>query len=179
MGGDIRLKKIVVTGPESTGKTTLSESLALNLKVPLIPEYARTYIEKLHRPYTYQDVENIALYQVQQEKEFTASTAGSILLMDTWLIMTKVWFDVVFGRFPGWIEHYLASAEIDLFLVCKPDIPWIEDPVRENGGEMRTKLFDRYCDEIQIHGFNFEIVEGAGEIRFRNALGLLKKHLII
>jgi nicotinamide riboside kinase len=157
----------------------LTEALALSLNVPWIPEYARTYVEGLGRPYTYQDVENIARYQVRQEKEISASSGNTILLMDTWLIMTKVWFEVVYGTFPSWIEPYISSAEIDLFLVCKPDVPWVEDPVRENGGEMRSILFDRYCHEIHLHGFNYEIVEGIGEIRFRNALGILNQYQLL
>ena len=176
--GDNRLKKIIVTGPESTGKTALSEALALKLNAALIPEYARSYVENLKRPYTYQDLEKIARYQIQQEKQWTETYGRGIILMDTWLIITKVWFEVVYGTFPDWIEEYISSADIDLFLVCRPDLPWIADPVRENGGEMRQKLFDRYCNEIELHGFSYEIVEGLGEIRVQNALELLKTHRI-
>ena len=179
MGGDSRLIKIVVTGPESTGKTTLTEALALHLNIPWIPEYARSYVEGLNRPYKYQDVEIIARYQVKQEKEISASKLTGIFLMDTWLIMTKVWLEMVYGSCPEWIEHYISIAKIDLFLVCKPDLPWINDPVRENGGEMRNILFDRYCEEIKLHSFPFSIVEGNGEIRLQNALGLLRQHHII
>ena len=179
MGRDNRLRKIVITGPESTGKTTLTETLALNLNVPWIPEYARNYVEALHRPYTYQDVENIARFQVQQEREFSDIGPKNILLMDTWLIMTKVWFDVVYGSIPEWIEQYISSAKIDLFLICRPDLPWINDPVRENGGEMRNILFKRYCKEVQEYGFPFEIIEGTGEMRFGNALSFIKQHLLI
>jgi NadR type nicotinamide-nucleotide adenylyltransferase len=179
MGGDNWLKKVVVTGPESTGKTTLSEALALHLHIPWIPEYARSYVEGLIRPYTYQDVEIISRYQIMKEKEMDVTSPKSILLMDTWLIMTKVWFEVVYGSSPEWIEQYISAAKIDLFLVCRPDLPWMADPVRENGGEMRNILFDRYCKEINLHGFPLAIVEGNGEIRFRNALELLKHHHII
>lgn len=178
MRGDNRLKKIIVTGPESTGKTALSETLTLKLNAALIPEYARSYVENLKRPYTYQDLEKIARYQIQQEKKWTETCDRGILLMDTWLIITKVWFEVVYGIFPDWIEEYISSDEIDLFLVCRPDLPWIADPVRENGGAMRQILFDRYCNEIELHGFSYEIVEGYEEIRVQNALELLKTHHI-
>ena len=176
--GDNRLKKIIVTGPESTGKTVLSEALALKLNAALIPEYARSYVENLNGPYTYQDLGKIARYQIQQEKQWTETYSRGIILMDTWLIITKVWFEVVYGTCPDWIEEYISSADIDLFLVCRPDLPWIADTVRENGGEMRQKLFDRYCSEIELHGFSYEIVEGFGEIRVLNALKLLKSHHI-
>jgi len=178
MGGVDRLKTIVVTGPESTGKTTLTEALALKLNATWIPEYARSYVEKLQRPYHYQDLENIAKHQIQQEKKYSKNANNGILLMDTWLIVTKIWFEVVYGNSPPWVDEYLASSEIDLFLVCSPDIPWVADQVRENGGEMRKVLFDRYCKEIEFYGFSYEIVEGFGDIRFQNALKLLQLHHI-
>ena len=170
------MKKIVITGPESTGKTTLAEALAQRLNAHLIPEYARSYVEKLDRPYNYSDVEMIAQHQLEEESRFSDSGVSGILLMDTWLIITKVWFEVVYGAAPGWIEKEIATDNIDLFLVCAPDIPWIADPIRENGGEMRLKLFDRYCKEIESHGFACEIVRGAGELRLQNAWNLLKSH---
>jgi len=168
------LRKIVVTGPESTGKTELSEALTLHLNAVLIPEYARSYVENLHRPYEYRDLEIIARHQMNQESRLVESAVNHILVMDTWLIITKVWFEVVFGSAPGWIEQYIASSNIDLFLVCKPDLPWIADPVRENGGEMRSKLFDRYCSEIEKYGFKYGVVEGFGAKRLQNALELIK-----
>ena len=170
------MKKIVITGPESTGKTTLAEALAQRLNAYLIPEYARSYIERLNRPYTYSDVEIIAKHQLEEESRFSGIGVSGILLMDTWLIITKVWFEVVYGTAPEWIGKHIATDDIDLFLVCAPDIPWIADPVRENGGKMRLKLFERYCKEIENHGFTYEIVRGAGELRLQNALNLLKSH---
>jgi NadR type nicotinamide-nucleotide adenylyltransferase len=172
------LRKIVVTGPESTGKSTLSETLATRLNAVLVPEYARSYVEQLGRPYTFRDVENIARYQVRQEKECSALSGNGIVVFDTWLILTKVWFDVVYGRVPGWIDEYIRSSDIALFLVCKPDLPWVADSVRENGGEMRDVLFNRYCREIEHYGFNYEIVEGKGDERWTNALRLIGNHHI-
>lgn len=162
--------KIVVTGPESSGKSTLSELLAHKLNAGLIPEYARSYMENLQRKYNYNDLEVIARQQVQQEKLLSQSKGNGIIVMDTWLIMTKVWFDVVFGKVPEWLEENIAAGDVDLFLVCKPDLPWIPDPVRENGGEMRNVLFERYCNEIAGYGYRPWIVEGEGEIRLQNAL---------
>jgi NadR type nicotinamide-nucleotide adenylyltransferase len=173
-----RLKKIVVTGPESTGKTMLSEALALKLNAGLIPEYARYYIEELKRPYTYDDVEKIARHQIQQEKEASESFKNGILIMDTWLIITKIWFEVVYGKFPDWIDEYIASSQIDIFLVCSPDLPWVGDSVRENGGEMRLKLFDMYRNEIGKYGFASQVVEGIEEDRLNNALKILKSYHI-
>jgi NadR type nicotinamide-nucleotide adenylyltransferase len=173
-----RLRKIVITGPESTGKTELSKALAVKLNARWIPEYARGYLEKLGRPYQYEDLEIIARHQIQQEKEESAKAGIGMLIFDTWLIITKVWFEVVYSKSPVWIEEYIAEANIDIFLVCSPDLPWIADAVRENGGEMRVKLFERYCREIDQYGFKYEIVEGSGEDRLNNALKHLQSHQI-
>ncbi|MEI7830837.1 MAG: ATP-binding protein [Prolixibacteraceae bacterium] len=173
------MKKIVISGPESTGKTTLSEALALELNAILIPEYARYYIESLDKPYTFSDVEAIAKYQMKEELNAMAFDTDGIIIMDTWLIITRVWFDVVFGRIPEWIDNYIVSSKIDLFLICAPDLPWVADPVRENGGEMRQRLFERYCREIEHFGFSYEIVVGTGAARVENALKFIKAHHIV
>lgn len=156
----------------------LSEALGIRLNAALIPEFARSYIESLGRSYTFADLEFIARHQIQEEIRLTRSSENGILLMDTWLIITKVWFDVVYGKTPEWVHEYITSSRIDLFLVCRPDLQWVPDAVRENGGEMRMKLFDRYCSEIERYGFKFEIVEGFDHDRLQNALHLLKSHYI-
>jgi nicotinamide riboside kinase len=170
------LRRIVVTGPESTGKTELSETLSKHLSGVLMPEFARSYIENLNRPYVYNDLEVIARHQIEEESRLVALAGDRILILDTWLIITKVWFEVVYGAAPDWVIDYIKSSNIDLFLICKPDLPWIPDPVRENGGVMREKLFNRYCKEIEEYGFKYGIVEGFGEERIQNAMQLIKTH---
>ena len=128
--------KIVVTGPESTGKTALAMYLSRVFGVEYIPEYARTYVENLHHPYTYEDVEHIA--RVQDKQFMEASKHGNkIVFFDTYLIITKVWFQEVFNRVPAWIDPKLRDSEISLFLLCDFDLEWIEDPIRENPGPRR------------------------------------------
>lgn len=171
-----KIKRIVLTGPESTGKTELSFSLAEKLGAVLVPEYARQYVEGLQRPYNYDDVVKIAKYQVAQEKEMASKIEKGIMVFDTWLIITKVWFDVVYGVCPPWVADYIRSSEIDLFLVCGTDLPWIADPVRENGGEKREALFRAYVHEIRSFNFYYEVIEGIGTARLKNALNALSKH---
>lgn len=170
------IHRIVITGPESTGKTELAQALAEKLDVIWIPEYARQYVENLNRPYNYDDVVQIARYQIAREAEYTSKIGKGILIFDTWLIITKVWFDLVFGKCPEWVSDHIRSSKIDLFLVCDADLPWIADPVRENGGEKRNQLFQMYCNEIRSFGFNYEIVSGFGDKRTENAMSALSKH---
>jgi NadR type nicotinamide-nucleotide adenylyltransferase len=171
---DLRL--IVITGPESTGKTALAQALAEKWNILWIPEYARQYVENLDHPYNYDDVVRIAQHQIREEAEYVAKVGHGVLFFDTWLIITKVWFDLVFGKCPEWITDHIRNSKIDLFLICNTDLPWIPDPVRENGGEKRELLLKLYCEEIRSFGFQYEIVEGFGQSRTENAVKALSRY---
>ena len=92
------------------------------------------------------------------------------LFSDTWLIITKIWFKFVYNETPVWLIDEIRKTKIDLFLVCDIDLPWIDDPVRENGGETRQILHNSYTKNIFDFGFRYRIVRGFDEIRFQNAL---------
>ena len=171
-----KIKRIVITGPESTGKTELAMALAEKLNSVWVPEFARQYVENLGHDYSYDNVVEIARHQIAEEKKYSKEAKNEILIFDTWLIITKIWFDVVYETCPSWIPDHIRSSEIDLFLVCATDLPWIADPVRENGGEKREELFQLYIKEIQKFGFKYEIVQGFGEDRLDCALRQLSKH---
>ncbi len=158
--------KIVLTGAESTGKSDLAKALGRRYNAPWIPEVARAYVEKLGRPYTYCDVEKIALYQIEEEKQHSQG----LVFFDTWLIITKVWFDFVYGKHPDWLDHHIRNSRVDLFLLCDIDLPWIADPVRENGGENREKLHQIYQEELNYYGFQYELISGTGKLRMKNAV---------
>jgi nicotinamide riboside kinase len=176
MMGENCIYRIVITGPESTGKTELAKVLAKKQNGDWIPEYARQYVENLDRPYNYDDVVHIARYQVAQDAGLALRSGRVVLIYDTWLILTKVWLEQVFGTCPEWISEHIRSTKIDLFLICDTDLPWIADPVRENGDVRREQLFKLYCEEIRHFGFNYEIVSGLGPARAENAMIALAKH---
>ena len=167
--------KIVVTGPESTGKTGIASHLSAVFKSPFIPEYARSYVEGLKRPYSYEDVEHIARVQQEQFEEMTTMNE-SLIILDTYLVITKIWFREVYGRIPGWIDQKLPDSGIDLFLLCYYDIRWVKDPVRENPGYRRKDLFDQYRREIEHLGIPFFVVKGSGNQRFKNAESAILYH---
>ncbi len=169
------LKKIVILGPESVGKTTLCLELQKRLNAVVIPEYARTYIESINRHYTYDDVEIIARRQVSDfRKAIAENPEKDFLILDTFLIATKVWFIHVYDRCPKWLQSEIEKAQIDLFLLLKPDIEWVEDPVRENP-HIREYLYDWYKREIEELGGNFVEIGGVGAIRTKRALRAINK----
>jgi len=165
--------RIVVCGPESTGKTELATELAGYYNCSWIPEYARTYIGTLNRPYSLEDVYHIAGVQLEQTKQ----AASGMLIYDTWLIITKVWLDLVFGIKDEKIEKLIMSRPVDFFLLCEPDIPWYPDPVRENGGEARQQLFLRYREEIERAGYPFSLVSGTGQERLASAVAGIDNYI--
>lgn len=169
-------KFIVLTGPESTAKSTLTQALAAHYHAPFYPEYAREYLSAKQGAYCFNDVEQIARGQIGQYDEAIRSGAGLVFL-DTWLIITKVWFEWSYHRVPHWLESSLADRPVDLYLLCRPDIPWEPDPLREHGGEQRKQLFDRYKSELNTGGFAFSEVYGLGEARLFSAVSAINGKL--
>jgi len=166
-------KIYIITGAESTGKSELTRWLANYFKVPYIPEFARNYIENLNRQYNYDDIELIAKKQIEQVNALKNSDYPFIFV-DTWLIITMIWFEFVFKRKPFWIEQELRNTKIEMFLVCDIDIPWIPDPVRENGGRNRVILHNKYIETLKKYNYNYNIVSGINEERYNCALKYLK-----
>jgi nicotinamide riboside kinase len=173
-GSEDRVIRIVLSGPESTGKTNISEYLAKKLGAEWIPEYARYYMNSLSGRYNYADVEHVARTQVEDYYKYSQP---GIVIFDTWLIITKVWFLRVYKRVPDWLEEEILNLKIDLFLLCEPDIPWETDPLRENGGKSRLVLYNLYKKEILRLGVSYSIIKGHGEIRNLNALHAVENFL--
>jgi len=171
------LLRIAVTGPESTGKSMLTQQLAKHFQSPWVPEYAREYIEKLGRPYSEDDILAIARGQMAHE-EAAAERAEKVLFCDTELIVTKIWSEVKYGRCHPWILSTIEERPYDLYLLCYIDIPWENDPQREHP-HMRERLFTLYYEELMERGYPFGVVKGLGGDRKRNALGLIRNYFDI
>lgn len=152
--------KVGIIGPESSGKSTLAKYLARRYNGTYIPELARTYVERLTRPYTREDVETIARQQINELKEINSKLSApnsQLYFFDTELIITKVWFLHKYGTCPEWLEQALHDYPMDVYLLCAPDIEWVPDPVRENPN-IRQYLFDWYEREIQALDIPYYII---------------------
>ena len=153
--------KIIVTGPESSGKTTLCKALSKYFNLPFSKEYAREYLDALSRNYNQDDLLKMAKGQLQAENRMQ--------LLDTDLITFKIWSEYKYGSCDKWILNQIKKQESKkrFYLLCKPDIPWEKDSQRENPND-RENLFKVYKKEIGSLGREYFIVEG--ENRTENSI---------
>jgi len=161
-----QIKRIILTGPESTGKTTLASELSDFYKTIYYPELAREFIENLDRKYQFEDVEEIAKSQISILRNNDYNSNVKCVFFDTGLIITKVWFQEVFGSVPLYVNKAIKDIKIDLHLLCYPDIKWEPDNVRENGGKKRLYLFHKYLDELEQNNLKYFIIKGKKTERF-------------
>lgn len=154
--------KVGIIGPESTGKSSLARYLSRRYKGTYVPEYAREYVEeKGSTDVSYDELCEIAQKQIEEIRNIIKDGAQGTetIFFDTELIVTKVWFDYAFHRVPEWLEEALKAYPMDVYLLTKPDIPWVPDPARSNGSdEIRQELFLRYEAEIQALDIPYYII---------------------
>ncbi len=165
------LHRIAILGPESTGKSTLAETLAAHFDGKWVPEYARTYLEGLTRPYTEEDVWHCARMQQQGEMDIVQE-ANHVVFYDTEMINFKVWLTEKYGHYPDWITAGISSR-YDYYLLTSPDLPFEPDPLREHP-DRRDYFFDVYRKEIEAAGFRYGIISGIGTSRTEQAVRLIE-----
>lgn len=158
--------RIALTGPESTGKSTLSQQLAAHYRARWVPEYARTYLAGRRPPYALADLEAIARGQLSAEEE--AAAAGGLLFCDTDLLVIKIWAEHAFGHCPDWIARRVARQRYDLVLLMGIDVPWEPDPLREHP-HLRAHLYGLYQRELREAGANFAEIWGPPARRLAEA----------
>ncbi len=167
-------KKVVLTGPESTGKSFLTHQLAVHFQCPQVPEMARAYLGNLDRPYTFEDVEAIARQQLMAEEKAMSENAP-LIFCDTNLLVIKIWMLHSWGHCPQWILQSLKFNPGDLTLLCDIDMPWQPDPLREHP-HLRQYFADWYRRELEQSGTIWQWVKGTGEDRTALAISHVRHH---
>jgi nicotinamide riboside kinase len=167
--------KIAITGPESTGKSWLAKELAKHYGTTWVPEYARTYIENLNRPYNQQDILIIAQGQLSAEA-LEKDKAQNFLFCDTELTVCKIWSMVKYGNCDSQLIDLYKHASYDYYLLTDIDLPWEFDPQREHPN-FRTELMKLYTDELHSQQKPFAIIRGMGELRLQNAIHAIERFL--
>ena len=180
------LKKVVIIGPESTGKSSLCEQLAKHYNTLWCPEYAREYLLKNGMNYNYDDLLTIAKGQIKLEEKIIQSAIGSQQLtnphlpltthnypvfIDTNMYVMKVWSDFVFGKCHQYILDQIVNRKYDLYLLCNNDLPWIKDELREYPDvETRQKLFSIYKNIMENQSTRWMEICGDYEERLQKAI---------
>lgn len=164
----IHTRKIAITGPESTGKSTIAKALATHYNSAWVPEYARDYLNSLKRPYTQEDLLLIAKGQIALENELLKAQ-NRFLFCDTDLLVLKIWAEYKYGKADPFILHNYQNSQYDLFLLMAIDLPWHHDPQREHP-EKRKFFFDWFENELKQKNVNYVVVKGNQEERLQNAI---------
>jgi nicotinamide riboside kinase len=155
------VKKVVIIGPESTGKSSLCDLLAEHYVTIWCPEYAREYLLTQGTHYTYDDLLTIAKGQLQLEEEYIRKVSSEgwmvndevvaegdtssehsivnhqlpnerkLLFVDTDMYVMKVWCEYVFNKCHQLILDKITEQKTDLYLLCNIDLPWVKDELRE------------------------------------------------
>ena len=179
------MKKIVIIGPESTGKSTLATQLAARYESIWVPEYARAYLLEHGTNYSFEDLLVIAKGQVELEEEYAArfatainnNGANSLLFLDTDMYVMKVWCEFVFGKCHNWILDQVVKRNYDLYLLCNTDLPWIKDELREYPDLVsRQKLYHMYKDIMVNQKVPWVDISGSYEERLATAIKAIDMH---
>lgn len=164
--------KIVITGVECSGKTTLCEGLANHFNTTYIKEYAREYITALRRPYTQNDLNTIV--QEQQLLQNTFYTNHPITICDTDASVIVIWSQVKYGKCDEKIIQLLMQNLPDTYILPYYDIPFEADPLREtNSVDERKRLFNLYTQLLDKCGVKYSIVYGSQEERLKQTIEFL------
>ena len=167
------IKKIAITGPESTGKSFLTEKLARYYHTMWVPEFARVYIDHLDREYTYDDILFIAKSQVESEA-VAVGMARDLLFCDTDLIVTKIWCEYKYGKCHPWILEQLDKSDYNLYLLLNIDLPWQPDAQREHPHN-RKEIFELYLKELKLRRLPYKIINGVGDKRLKSAIQIINQ----
>jgi NadR type nicotinamide-nucleotide adenylyltransferase len=178
--------KIVAIGPESTGKSTLCTDLALHFSTHWCQEYAREYLIKNGTNYSYEDLlliakgqlalEEKALIELSIDHSKNDSTKRPLLFIDTDMYVMKVWSEFVFDQCDPWILNQIAERKYDGYLLCKHDIPWTKDELREYPEiEKRESLYNYYKDLLINQQAPWFEVTGSATERTQQAINWVDK----
>lgn len=167
--------KIAVTGPESSGKSTLCAALADTLHCTWVPEYGRTFLEAAGQVNVRSTGQlcSIARGQIAAEDE-AAKTAGQYLICDTDLHNIRIWSETMYNTCPHSILAAIATRPCDLHLLTYPDLPWAPDPLR-GYPELKDRhhFYQQYLDAVLASGSPFCIIRGTHHQRMQAALAAI------
>jgi NadR type nicotinamide-nucleotide adenylyltransferase len=161
------MKQIVLTGAESTGKTTLSRALANHFNCPWVEEYARSFLNQTEGKYSLEDLDLIALKQYELI-EAQRHMEGDFFICDTDILTIYIWSLYKYDKVSKLITELAQQQRGDLYLVCQADLPWERDPLREHPFERNdiSNMYIKYLNKnkithTEVNGLHFKRINTA------------------
>jgi nicotinamide riboside kinase len=162
----------VLTGPESSGKSTLAEALSAALHAPCVPEFARVYLQGLGRDYFPAEVDRMERGQYAWEQWYGAGGNMPLVLDTDWTVY-YVWRKYTLKQDPVLLVE-APQTQHKFYFLCRPDFPWQPDPLREHPQE-QLPLFEEYVALLESRGLPYAVLEGSVAQRIEKALGIIRQ----
>jgi HTH-type transcriptional regulator, transcriptional repressor of NAD biosynthesis genes len=169
------VKRIVLTGPESTGKTTMAQKLAEYFNTNWVEEFGRVHFERVNGKLLREDFLIIAKTQIEKEDE-AARKSNKLLFCDTDLMVTQIFAEMYLNEQIEWILDESKNRKYDLFLLMDIDVEWVDDGTRDFP-HRRTQHFERLKLELERRGLPFVIISGNYDQRFFRAVEAVKNSI--
>jgi len=167
--------KIAIYGPESTGKTTLSQQLADHFNTVWAPEFARDYLQKKWNSKkeicSSVDLLPIAIGQIMLEND-ALKKANNYLFVDTCLMTTKVFSEIYYGHCDSKLDKAARKHKYDLFFLTDIDVPWEKDDLRDSPNDREITL-EKFKQALIENNKPFVMLSGNRETRFLKALTII------
>ena len=166
--------KVLITGPESSGKSYLAKNLAIHFGGELVEEFARIYLRD-KEGYDISDLLEIAKGQLNLER-LLAIKNPSMLFCDTGIEVVKIWSQVKFGDVSPLINEMSDYSTYDLILLCEPNIAWEYDPIRENQSN-RYDLLKLYKEELTSSNCKWYNIDAKENSRLKQAISIVESSI--
>ncbi|MDX2191264.1 MAG: AAA family ATPase [Bacteroidota bacterium] len=178
-----QVKKIVLYGPESTGKTMLAQQLATHFNTLWVPEFARAYLENKRNFYdpntpssseicTESDIPSIVIGQISDE-DALQNQAHTYLFCDTNPLQTAVYVKYYYGKNYQWLNGIIGQRTYNLYLLMDIDVPWVDDPLRDRP-YARKELFELFENTLIENKQKYIIISGDYDQRLQRAIKILE-----
>ena len=170
--GFCRVIRVVVTGSECTGKTTLAAALAERFEAVCVPEYVRQYVLEKGEPPTVNDVDAIARGQLALERSLedeAVQRESKLLILDTDLLSTIVYSRHYYGACPSSVEKAFEERQADLYFLAGIDVPWVPDGDQRDRGHRREEMQNLFRQALTSRDLRFVEIQGAVEERVAKA----------
>ena len=171
------MKRILITGPEATGKSALCRALAHRFQSDWVREASRDFLNRNGGSYSRHHLDEILKLQLKAEADAN-KTGNQVLFCDTGPEVLYVWSDFKYGVVSEAIQSAVEAMDYDDIFLLYPDLPWEADPLRETPDQtVRESLFSSYGELLSRYNKTYHVIQGVGELRTQAAIAKVEQLL--